>query len=222
MAAPEARLPPPPSPPRVPERLGTVTLGATPIEDDAAWAGAVLTGTDGTGARGVAVRESRAEQLDLTGASLPRLHLLDCELAGGSLANARLAEASARRVLVRRVRLTGLQWTGGTLEDVRFDGCRIDLATFAGCRLRRVSFEDCLLAGGDLQDVVADEVRFDGCDLREVDLSGARFRASAMTRTQLDGARALDRLAGVAMSWSDVVASAGTFAAALGVRVLED
>jgi uncharacterized protein YjbI with pentapeptide repeats len=218
--SPETRLPPVPSAPRVPERLAPIALDGTAIEDDATWSGALVSGADGGGARGLTLRESRAEQLDLTGAALPRVHLLDAELVGGSLANARLAGATARRAVLRRVRLTGLQWTAGTLDDVRFDGCRIDLATFAGCRMRRVTFDDCLLTGADLQDVVADEVRFDGCDLREVDLSGARFRRCAMTRCDLEGARALDRLSGVAMPWADVVASAGTFAAALGVRVL--
>lgn len=220
--SPEARLPPAPSAPRVPERLAPVVLDGTAIEDDATWSGTLVSGADGSGAHGLTLRESRAEQLDLTGAALPRAHLLDAELVGGSLANARLAEAGARRVVLRRVRLTGLQWTAGTLDDVRFDGCRVDLATFAGCRMRRVTFEDCLLAGADLQDLVADEVRFDGCDLRDVDLTGARFRRCAMTRCDLEGARALDRLSGVAMPWADVVASAGTLAAALGVRVLGD
>jgi uncharacterized protein YjbI with pentapeptide repeats len=65
-------------------------------------------------------------------------------------------------------------------------------------------------------------VRFDDCDLSEIDLTGAAFADCEMRGCTLDGLRGADRLRGVAMAWEDIVASAGTFAAALGVRALDD
>jgi hypothetical protein len=38
----------------------------------------------------------------------------------------------------------------------------------------------------------------------------------------LDGVVGAQRLRGVAMSWQDVVGNASTFAAAIGIRLLED
>ncbi len=43
-----------------------------------------------------------------------------------------------------------------------------------------------------------------------------------MSGCTLDGLRGVDRLRGVAMPWNDIVGAAGTFAAELGVRLLDD
>jgi uncharacterized protein YjbI with pentapeptide repeats len=60
------------------------------------------------------------------------------------------------------------------------------------------------------------------CDLTEADLTDARFSACEMRGCTLDGLRGAQRLRGVAMPWSDVLAAAGTFAAALGIDVRDD
>jgi uncharacterized protein YjbI with pentapeptide repeats len=100
--------------------------------------------------------------------------------------------------------------------------CRVDLASFADAGLEQVVFERCLLAQADFQDARLRCVRFADCDLSEVDLSGARFDRCELRGCTLDGIRGAERLRGVAMPWEDIVASAGTFAAALGVSVVDD
>jgi uncharacterized protein YjbI with pentapeptide repeats len=160
-------------------------------------------------------------ELPEPGTRAPGLALADEELVDANLANVDARGATFRRVVLRRCRLTGLLLTEGTLRDVTIAECRVDLASFAGCTLEQVVFEDCLLGGASFQDARLRSVRFSRCDLAEADLSGARFERSELRGCTLDRVRGAEHLRGASMPWSDVVAAAGTFAGALGIRILE-
>jgi uncharacterized protein YjbI with pentapeptide repeats len=159
--------------------------------------------------------------VDLAGGRLPRLSLRNCRITGGSLANVSVRAGSAERCAFERVRLTGMLWPEGVLRDVSFHGCRIDLASFPATRLERVRFEDCSLAQTDLQEARLAAVMFTDCDLRAIDLSGARVDAGCELRgCDLEGARAVERLRGARMPYTDVLAAAATFAGALGIGII--
>ena len=116
--------------------------------------------------------------------------------------------------------MTGVQWTRGTINDVVFRDCRIDLATFAGTTFERVSFEGCMLAQAEFREALLRSVRFEHCDLTEADLTGLRIDRCELRACTLDGLAGVERLRGAAMPWADVVGHAGLLAAALGIRVL--
>ena len=78
-----------------------------------------------------------------------------------------------------------------------------------------------LLRQADFQDADLVCVRFDGCDLTGVDLTGARMAGCELRACTLDELRGAEALRGTAMRWEDIVAAAGTFADALGIRVLD-
>jgi uncharacterized protein YjbI with pentapeptide repeats len=164
----------------------------------------------------------RMEGADLGASRRPGLELADVELDGCNLANLDARGGTMRRVVVNRCRLTGLLWTEGSLRDVAMDDCRVDLASFAGSTIEQTVFERCLLMQSDFQDARLRAVRFVDCDLSGADLSGARFERCELRGCTLDSIRAAERLRGVAMPWPDILAAAGTFADAIGVRVLED
>ena len=65
-------------------------------------------------------------------------------------------------------------------------------------------------------------MRFDHCDLTEADLTGLRLDGCELRSCTLDGVTGTERLRGAAMPWADIVGHAGVFAAALGIRLLED
>jgi uncharacterized protein YjbI with pentapeptide repeats len=123
---------------------------------------------------------------------------------------------------VAGARLTGAQWTGGRIADTVFRDCRIDLATFAGTTFERVAFEDCLLAQTDFREALWRSVRFDRCDLTDADVAGVRIDRCELRGCTLDGLAGLERLRGAAMPWPDIVGHAGLFAAALGIRALDE
>jgi uncharacterized protein YjbI with pentapeptide repeats len=170
---------------------------------------------------GASVEGARLVDADLGGARLRGLRLTDVAIERGNLANSAAPELSARRIAVAGARLTGAQWTNGTIADAAFRDCRIDLATFAGTTFERVVFEDCLLAQADFRDALLRSVRFERCDLTEADLAGVRIDRVELRGCTLDGLNGIERLRGAAMPWADVVGHAGLLAAALGIRVLD-
>jgi uncharacterized protein YjbI with pentapeptide repeats len=168
------------------------------------------------------VQGSRFEGIDLGGAELPILSLVDCELARCELANVVARDASLKRVLFAGGRLTGMQLVAAGLADVSFGGCRADLVSLFEATLDRVVFEGCVLRDADFRGAVLREVSFVDCDLTAADFNRTRFEKCVFRETSLDGVVGIESLRGVSMPWVDVVANAGAFAAALGVRVLDE
>ena len=103
-----------------------------------------------------------------------------------------------------------------------FRDCRIDLATFAGTTFERVVFDGCMLAQAEFREALLRSVRFEHCDLTEADLTGLRIDGCELRSCTLDGLAGAERLRGAAMPWGDIVGHAGVFAAALGIRLLDE
>jgi uncharacterized protein YjbI with pentapeptide repeats len=146
----------------------------------------------------------------------------DLRVTGDDLANLEAPEMSLRRAVLAGARITGAKWTRATIGDTVFRECRMNLAGFAGTTFERVSFERCDLRQADFREALFRSVRLTGCDLTEADLSGLRIDRCELRGCTLDGVAGLERLRGAAMPWGDVVGNAAQFAAALGIRVLED
>jgi uncharacterized protein YjbI with pentapeptide repeats len=216
----------PVTPPSIadPRGLTLVDLGTVALDDELELADVHLAGAAYEAkVRNLELTAAYLDSVDLAGARLPRLGLRNCRMTGGSLANVSVRNGIAERCAFEGVRLTGMLWHDGVLRDVSFRGCRIDLASFAATRLERVLFENCNLAQADMQEAQLAAVVFRDCELRGVDFSGARVAAGCELRgCDLDGARGVERLRGARMPYPDVLAAAATFAAALGIGVIED
>lgn len=167
------------------------------------------------------LEQARLVDADLAGARLKALRLIDVVIERGNLANLVAPEPLLRRVTVMGARMTGVQWTRGSISDVVFRDCRIDLATFAGTTFERVTFEGCMLAQAEFREALLRSVRFEHCDLTEADLTGMRIDRCELRSCTLDGLVGAERLRGAAMPWGDIVGHAALFADALGIRVLD-
>jgi uncharacterized protein YjbI with pentapeptide repeats len=175
----------------------------------------------GTRAQGLTIDASRLERVTLTGARLPNLDVRDSELIGCDLANVEARGGVLRRTRIDGGRLTGFSWTEGQGADLLITDCRADLATVAATTLERVRFESCVFEHADFQGARLKTVVFEDCDLSGADLTGCRFDGVELRGCRLDRVRGAAALRGVAMPWGDVLANAGVFAAACGVRVLD-
>jgi uncharacterized protein YjbI with pentapeptide repeats len=205
--------------------LERLTLTQDEAADGESWEAVEIVDTalPGIDARSLGFVEARFEATDLSGAKLTGLFLRECELLRCDLSNAVVRGGSARLTKVEAARLTGLSWTAGELYDTTFSECRANLATFEGTKFDRVVFENCDLGEADFRQCRFDSVAFRGCDLTRAELGNARFSGKCeMSGCTLDGLRGVDRLRGVAMPWSDIMAAAGTFAAELGVKLLTE
>ena len=167
-------------------------------------------------------REVELAGEDLSGARVRDLELTDVVMRNCNTANLTALKASLSRCEFAGCRMTGLALPDSTLEDVRFTDGLIDLAAFGFSRFRRVIFSGCILRDADFTDARFESVRFHRCEMQGATFTGARFTKSEMRGCTLEGIHGIEGLKGVAMDWSDVVGLAGTFAAALGIEVIED
>jgi uncharacterized protein YjbI with pentapeptide repeats len=213
-----------PDAPRLPTDLEPASVDAAAIESGDEWSRLVVADAElrDLAIPGLRFEESRLDRVDLSGSRLAHISLSDVELDGCNLSNVDARGGSLWRVRLARARLTGLSWTEGLVREAVLVDCRIDLSSFAATRLEQVVFERCLLMQADFQEARLRSVRFVDCDLSEADLSAARFDRCELRGCTIDGIRGAERLRGVAMPWEDILASAGTFAAAVGVTVLAD
>jgi uncharacterized protein YjbI with pentapeptide repeats len=139
------------------------------LDDGEEWQGLAVTGDlSGRVAARVDISGCRIAGASFVAAELPHLRLRDVVLEDCDLAGAVLDDVVARRVELRRCRLTGLVASRSRWQDVAFVDCHLDDATF-----RRVMWERAELIG---------------CRLRRADLTGSRFTASALLRCDLTGA----------------------------------
>ena len=108
--------------------------------------------------------------------------LVDAVVVDVDWAGQRAPGFSARRVELRRCRLTGAELAEATITDVTFDECRIDLAGLRHATLERVVFRDCRMGKCDLYGAALKDVLFERCELRDATFSDAQSRARRATR----------------------------------------
>ena len=220
----DAHAPVVPAAPRIPVELRPAAMEGADRPAEDSWSAVHVHGWDRSGIvfSGLEFAASRLDTVDLSESRVSRLALADCEVTGSNLANLEARESSMLRVVVRRSRLTGLAWAAGRLRDVRFEDCRADLVSLRFARLERVRFVRCVLTDGDFQGVRGESVSFVDCDLGHAEFSQAQFDRSEIRHCGLDGLSGVQGLRGIGLLPVDIVALAGAFASALGVRTLED
>jgi uncharacterized protein YjbI with pentapeptide repeats len=172
--------------------------------------------------QGLQLIESIVADADSSAAILRRAHVRDSIIEGGNWSNADASESGFRRVEVRSARMTGINLTNAKIEDALFLDCRLDLASFRFARLERVRFEGCRMEEADLHGAHLTSVVIDSANLCRASLAEATLALSEIRGSELEGIGNPERLKGVAMPWVDIVRSAGTFAAALGVGIVDE
>jgi uncharacterized protein YjbI with pentapeptide repeats len=147
--------------------------------------------------------------------------LTDAIVRDADWANRRVARAALLRVELHMVRLTGSDLAESTFRDVRFVGCRLDLASARLSKFERVVFSDCRLEELDLYGAQLQDVLFERCVLREATISGVTSKRVEVRGCDLTGLRGGDALRGVRMPWNDVLENAPLFAAVAGVEIVD-
>jgi len=128
---------------------------------------------------------------------------------------------AARRVELRRCRLTGVDLAEAAISDVIFDECRIDLAGLRHAKLERVVFRDCRMSECDFHGASLKDVLFERCELREATFSAVRLLRVELRGCDLGGLHGAEALRGARMPWGDVVDNAGLFATTLGIEIVD-
>jgi uncharacterized protein YjbI with pentapeptide repeats len=148
--------------------------------------------------------------------------LVDVAVTGADWSNSQALRAALNRVTLSQCRLTGSELAEGSLTDVLFDGCRLDLVGLRFARLERVVFRECRLNEADLHAAHLRDVLFDRCELRGAVFTGLSVERVEIAGGDLAGLRGAEALRGVRMGWNDVLANAPLFAGALGIDIVDD
>ncbi|MET9023404.1 pentapeptide repeat-containing protein [Actinopolymorpha sp. NPDC004070] len=165
------------------------------------------------------VEECVFESVELRGGMLAKSSFADCRFDRCDLANLATTNSSLIRCELRGLRTTGLRWTDGTIRDVVFDQCRLDLSAFRFSTLTAVRFAGCRLTQADFTNADLRNARFDDCDLSgaqfaQADLTGARLRNCVLA-----GVRGVENLRGAVIDPDDLVALSYALAGALGIVI---
>ncbi len=171
--------------------------------------------------RGIVFAEGTLDGADLAGHTLSEGRLVDLRLRVCSLANADAGRSEIRRVELAGCRATGCSFADASLADIVFDDCRVDLTSFRFAALERVVFRDCRLEEADFYGATLRSVLFERCPLTGATFSGATLERVDLRGCDLTDVRGAESLRGARLPWPDVVANAGTFAAALGIVTID-
>jgi uncharacterized protein YjbI with pentapeptide repeats len=147
--------------------------------------------------------------------------LTDVVVRDADWANRRVTRAQVLRAELHTVRLTGTDLAESSFRDVRFVGCRLDLAAARLSRFERVVFSDCRLEELDLYGSQLKDVVFERCTLREATISGVKSDRVELRGCDLTGLRGGEALRGMRMPWTDVLENAPLFAAVAGIEILD-
>jgi uncharacterized protein YjbI with pentapeptide repeats len=147
--------------------------------------------------------------------------LTDVIVRDADWANRRVTRASVLRAELHTVRLTGADLAESTFRDVRFVGCRLDLAAARLSRFERVVFTDCRLEELDLYGAQLQDVLFERCVLREATISNVKAKRVELRGCDLTGLRGAEALRGMRMPWNDVLENAPLFAGVVGLEIVD-
>lgn len=210
------------APPDLPSHLAAPLFPVAALATDGHFTEVALVEWDASGqsADNLLFDAVSIERANLSGTVLRRLRLRDVRLLKSDLSNANWPAAAFDRVELHEGRLTGLKAIEARFSDVRFVGCKADLAQFRHATFRDVRFEDCVLRDADFQGADLRGVSFRGCDVQ-----GANFTAAKLEKADFRGVR-LDHLIlrpadlkGMIIDSGQAMELSGYFAQILGVTL---
>ncbi|MEU8003070.1 pentapeptide repeat-containing protein [Catellatospora sp. NPDC049111] len=191
------------------------------LEDEATFRRLAFLDLDLTGqaADSAEFEQCRFTRTGLARTVLDRAMFTDCLVETSDWANLKATKSGLLRVEVSLARLTGLQWVDGTLRDVTFRECRMDLATFRFTSFKDVAFVDCNLTRADFTNADLRGASFTGCDLSGAQFAQADCAGAWFTRCELGGIGSVTSLRGASVSAHDLAGLAHTLAAALDITI---
>ncbi|HEU5031983.1 MAG TPA: pentapeptide repeat-containing protein [Spirillospora sp.] len=223
-AAQRVRPPREPRPPALPESLTAAGAADLELRDDGTYLSLAygedrLTVGDAEDVEDVEFERCRFARSSLAGVRLQRAGFADVVFEGCDLANLRMFNSRMFNAEVRNCRMTGLQVTEGGLRDVRFDGCRADMAGFRFARLRTVAFVDCNLSEASFQSAELHDVRFEGCRLSGTQFSGATMSGTRFRDCELSGVAGIRSFDGAIVAAQDAMSLLDALAADAGITI---
>jgi uncharacterized protein YjbI with pentapeptide repeats len=175
----------------------------------------------------------RLDALDLGGARLDGVELVDVAADETDLRGARFNEVRCERVSLPVVRAARTDWRDvevsgrlGSVEayeaqwrGVHVVGAKISYLNLRAAELLDVAFTDCVVEELDLQGAEATRLRFTGTTIARLDVRGARLKDVDLRGATLEVLDGLGDLRGATVSPAQLMLLAPLFADHVGLRV---
>ncbi|WEB38781.1 pentapeptide repeat-containing protein [Streptomyces yunnanensis] len=151
------------------------------------------------------------------------LNLHGVEITRSDLGTIGWSESKLTRVVLRDCKLMGATLDGLVLDDVLFEGCKLDFATFEKVRATGpVAFVNCVLSEATFTDCDLTDVVFSECTLRLTEFEAGRYRGTDLRGNDLATIRGLANLKKVRIDPGQEADLAQALVAELDITLGED
>jgi len=163
--------------------------------------------------------ECLLSKVDFTQVNVRRFDVPDCDFRACNFTASKFPEGSWHRVSIDGARCSGLQITNGTLKNVDFKNCKLEMVNFRFSHLENVAFENCVIDDVDFYDAKLKNVEFVNCTINKITFASARMMNVDISESTVDGINGIGSLRGVTMSYDQLMQLAPAFAAEAGIKV---
>lgn len=125
------------------------------------------------------------ERCMVAGRTMYHLKIWDSVLVGVDISAARAFEAGLLRSELLGCRMSGTQLGEGSITDVTFQNCKLNLLSFRKCIFERVVFQNCVLDEADFIGARLTDVTFIDCEMRGTDFNRVHCKNVDMTRSDI-------------------------------------
>lgn len=210
-------------PPRV-HQTAAGTRWAPPLSIDRGWG--ELDGVSVDGESGFDVKD--CEELTIGDSSLSDVALVESgkaltvDVHRSLLDNCDLSQVEIRSLRASRIvgsKLTGTDFSGGSVADTIFERCLLRYANLRMAKLSRVAFIDCAFDEVDAYQLEAEDVSFPGTTLSAVSFDSLRASRLDLREATEISLTAVTSLAGCLVAEHQLAGLAHTLAMAVGIDV---
>lgn len=166
------------------------------IADDEVVTNQSVVRADCAGARGrlVDLESLRWRASSLSGATIDKLSVTDCEFTECDLAVLAAPESSWNRVRLANCRMSGFSAAGATVQYLEITDPVADLISWRFARLTRVRFTGGRWTQADFVGTTFDDVIFTDCDLTRADFSQAVVKKARFDNCRFSRIGGMDSL----------------------------
>lgn len=162
--------------------------------------------TDGLDAR--EFYECTFTKIDLT-SHCRRTLFVDTIFENCDFSNADFRECVFRRVIFKKCRLTGIDLSLSTFEDVKFLNIQGQYANFSGAKMKSVLFSECILSDSAFSMCKMKEIELDTCDFTNAEFIDTRLSGIDFSSSNISGISfTTDNLKGIILNEDQAIACA--------------
>jgi uncharacterized protein YjbI with pentapeptide repeats len=161
----------------------------------------------------------RLEKILLTAAQCEQISARDVVVKNCDVSAANFSNGGWNRAEFSNCRMTGVDFSRGSLHDVVFKDCLLVMANFRFADLRRVEFINCTMTEADFLGARLVDVSFETCQLEQAVFETATCTRVDLRTSELSGLAGWRSLKGAKIDSVQLTSVAPYLAGELGINV---